>query len=154
MVDLFKILLTTFTISVTALKIPFFDTALKAGVTANIFIMTIAHQIPPQFGCICAYGMVKCSPVYKSGLYQVENECFWDWWFRFAMVWGGIVLCVILALRHEQYITRINLALVAGEMMRIQCSYCTDCTHYTLYTSQPLLPGDLRYRARHPPFVR
>eukprot|EP00935_MAST-01C_sp_MAST-1C-sp1_P001226 g1226.t1 len=115
-VELFTVLVTTFTISVTALKIPIFDTALKAGITAELAILTIIHQIPPQFDCICSFGTVKCSPVFESVLYQMENLCFWDWWFRFGVKWSVIFLAIAIAAQHESVISRINLALVAANL--------------------------------------
>jgi hypothetical protein len=75
-------------------QVPSFDTALKAGITADLVIVTVVHQIPPQFGCICNYGTVKCSSVYRTGLYMTENECFWDWWFRFTVIWSVIILSI------------------------------------------------------------
>jgi hypothetical protein len=79
-VQIAELFLATFTIVTTAMKIPYFGIALKAGVTAEMFITIILNQVWPQFGCLCAFGMIKCSPVYRSGMYQTENECTLLWY--------------------------------------------------------------------------
>jgi hypothetical protein len=116
-VQMVEMALVTFTMVATALKIPIFNMALRAGTTANLVVSLVVHQIPPQYGCICAYGTIKCSPVYKIGMYSVENECFWDWWFRFGVTWTMIILMIWHALQHRPYIKRVNLAFVAANLM-------------------------------------
>ena len=121
--DLQQVLVSAFTISATALKIPPFDAAMKAAIVVGIMVATVLDQIPPLFGCVCENGEVPCSTVYKHGLYLTENKCFWDRWFRFLVHYSFVLPLAIKAMHNPQRTRNMNVAVLAASFM---CSAIFD----------------------------
>lgn len=116
--NLFKVLLSTFTMATAALKVKNFNIALKGGVVASLCTTLILDQIPGQFNCACALGpeAYPCSPVQNPGLYNVEPTCFKDKWMRFAIRAAVVAVASYASTYVGRVVTSLNTCMVAANL--------------------------------------
>ena len=111
---LMKVLLSSFTISTTALKVRPFNAAMRGGVSVNVFLENLLHQVPPLFGCECDGW--PCGPLIRGGMYAVEQQCYLDRWFRFAIRYSIIGSVSYIATKMVVIVIRINVVMVGANL--------------------------------------
>ena len=139
--NLFKVLLSTFTMATAALKVKNFNIALKGGVVASLVATLILDQIPGQFNCACALGpeAYPCSPVQNPGLYNVEPKCFKDKWMRFAIRAAVVSVASYASTYIGKVVTSLNTCMVAANL----------CNEAIFDTALAVMPS---YGSRMQPF--
>eukprot|EP00937_MAST-01D_sp_MAST-1D-sp2_P000296 g296.t1 len=116
--NLVKVLLSAFTLSVTSLKVPGFNTAVKGAIIAALLSTLILDQVPGQFGCVCSLDeqLYECSAVLHPSLYAVEPRCYWDKWLRYLIRSGVQAASAYAATLAARWVDRANTATVAANL--------------------------------------
>ena len=130
---LFKVALGSFTAATTALKVTSFNSAMRGGVSADVFFATILHQIPPLFGCNC--NGFPCSPLLRAAFYEIEPACYGDRWLRFAFKYVIIGGASYIAISISKIVIRLNVVMLGANLCN-QVFFDSAIAAYPEYSSR------------------